>query len=76
MEEADQGSTEPRAVEGHRASRGEGDHAGVIRRVVYGEDSCSPLFTVQAEDGLYLGGFLTAAGRDEWVARWGWEVVG
>ncbi len=36
-----------------------------------------PLFAVWCADtGLYLAAFLTTAGRDWYVAREGWKVVG
>jgi hypothetical protein len=35
-----------------------------------------PLYAVHcATTGLYLAALLTPAARDEYVARWGWEVV-
>jgi hypothetical protein len=35
-----------------------------------------PLYAVHcARTGLYLAGLLTPAAREEYVARWGWEVV-
>jgi hypothetical protein len=36
-----------------------------------------PVYAIHcARTGLYLAGLLTSAAREEYVARWGWEVVG
>jgi hypothetical protein len=35
-----------------------------------------PIYAIHcATTGLYLAGLLTAAAREEYVARWGWGVV-